>query len=159
MGSGDQLSRHVPVPVLFHFHGVYFRTVLYHTCSPILADNSPVLSLAISRAVTVANGPPGWYLISLEFYQQCYVCIYHCPIAVIEFCQITTNHPNALQTPSHPSYIEDGYSITRTDAPKDFGGRLRLNCARTTPEFPWCLLAIDSSIFGDRHNITYRVVS
>ena len=23
-----------------------------------------------------------------------------------------------------------------TDAPNDFGGRLRRNCARTTPEFP-----------------------
>lgn len=45
--------------------------------------------------------------------------------------------PQCLQTPNHPSYIEDGYSITLTDAPKDFGGRLRLNCARTTPELPW----------------------
>jgi len=26
--------------------------------------------------------------------------------------------------------------MTLTDAPKDFGGRLRLNCARTTPELP-----------------------
>lgn len=26
--------------------------------------------------------------------------------------------------------------MTLTDAPNDFGGRLRLNCARTTPEFP-----------------------
>ena len=26
--------------------------------------------------------------------------------------------------------------MTLTDAPNDFGGRLRLNCARTTPELP-----------------------
>jgi hypothetical protein len=40
-------------------------------------------------------------------------------------------------TNSKPSsYIEDGYSITLTDAPKDLGGRLFLNCARTTPELP-----------------------
>jgi hypothetical protein len=42
-----------------------------------------------------------------------------------------------LPEPSiHSPYIEDGYNITRTDAPKDLGGRLRLNCARTTPELP-----------------------
>lgn len=42
-----------------------------------------------------------------------------------------------LPKPSiHSSHIEDGYNITRTDAPKDLGGRLRLNCARTTPELP-----------------------
>ena len=39
-------------------------------------------------------------------------------------------------TPKPLVYIEDGYNITRTDAPNDLGGRLRLNCARTTPEFP-----------------------
>ena len=33
-------------------------------------------------------------------------------------------------------HTELGYSMTRTDAPKDFGGRLWLNEARTTPEFP-----------------------
>lgn len=33
-------------------------------------------------------------------------------------------------------YIEDGYNMTLTDAPNDLGGRLRLNCARTTPELP-----------------------
>lgn len=27
--------------------------------------------------------------------------------------------------------------MTLTDAPKDFGGRLRRNCARTTPELPF----------------------
>lgn len=26
--------------------------------------------------------------------------------------------------------------MTLTEAPNDLGGRLRLNCARTTPEFP-----------------------
>ena len=34
------------------------------------------------------------------------------------------------------AHIEDGYNITLTDAPKDLGGRLCRNCARTTPEFP-----------------------
>jgi len=43
---------------------------------------------------------------------------------------------HAAQLPNRPFYIEDGYNIILTDAPKDFGGRLRLNCARTTPEFP-----------------------
>ena len=42
--------------------------------------------------------------------------------------------PNSRK--DRPFYIEDGYNIILTDAPKDFGGRLRLNCARTTPEFP-----------------------
>ena len=42
-----------------------------------------------------------------------------------------------LPTPAQTSYIEDGYNITRTDAPKDLGGRLCLNCARTTPELPY----------------------
>jgi hypothetical protein len=32
--------------------------------------------------------------------------------------------------------MDEGYNITRTEAPKDFGGRLCLNCARTTPELP-----------------------
>jgi hypothetical protein len=48
----------------------------------------------------------------------------------------TIVHP-MRPTPAKPSsYIEDGYNITLTDAPKDLGGRLRLNCARTTPELP-----------------------
>lgn len=33
-------------------------------------------------------------------------------------------------------YIALGYSMIRTIAPKDFGGRLLRNCARTTPELP-----------------------
>ena len=33
-------------------------------------------------------------------------------------------------------YIDDGYSITLTEAPNDLGGRLRRNCALTTPELP-----------------------
>ena len=32
--------------------------------------------------------------------------------------------------------IADGYNMTLTDAPNDFGGRLCLNCALTTPELP-----------------------
>lgn len=34
------------------------------------------------------------------------------------------------------NYIEEGYNITRTEAPKDLGGRFRRNCALTTPELP-----------------------
>jgi len=49
-------------------------------------------------------------------------------------------HPNS--NPS--SYIEDGYNITLTDAPKDLGGRLRLNCARTTPELPEKTVSLNS---------------
>lgn len=37
---------------------------------------------------------------------------------------------------SGPLQIELGYSITLTLAPNVFGGRLCLNLARTTPEFP-----------------------
>lgn len=33
-------------------------------------------------------------------------------------------------------HIDEGYSMTRTEAPKERGGRLCLNCARTHPEFP-----------------------
>ena len=33
-------------------------------------------------------------------------------------------------------YIDEGYSITLTDAPNDFGGKLCRNCALTTPELP-----------------------
>ena len=46
------------------------------------------------------------------------------------------NHSFHATNSKPSSYIEDGYNITRTDAPKDLGGRLRLNCARTTPELP-----------------------
>lgn len=41
----------------------------------------------------------------------------------------------------HDPQIELGYSITLTLAPKLLGGRLCLNFARTTPEFP-CDLVI-----------------
>jgi hypothetical protein len=33
-------------------------------------------------------------------------------------------------------YIDEGYSMTRTEAPKDFEGRGWANLARTTPELP-----------------------
>ncbi len=36
--------------------------------------------------------------------------------------------------------MDDGYNITLTDAPNDLGGRLRLNCALTTPELPIMLV-------------------
>lgn len=45
-----------------------------------------------------------------------------------------------------PIYIDDGYNIIRTDAPKDLGGRLRLNCALTIPELPKIMLVIDSLV-------------
>lgn len=32
--------------------------------------------------------------------------------------------------------------MMRTEAPKDWGGRLFLNWARTTPELPWGLLLL-----------------
>lgn len=37
---------------------------------------------------------------------------------------------------SNTRYIEEGYSITLTDAPNVLGGRLLLNCALTTPALP-----------------------
>jgi hypothetical protein len=80
--------------------------------------------------------PPGRYLIYWNSTSNAMSAFTIAPsIAVIEFLP---DHlpPQCVQTPTRPSYIEDGYSITRTDAPKDLGGRLRLNCARTTPELP-----------------------
>ena len=47
------------------------------------------------------------------------------------FCSLLDPRP----VPPH-IYMEEGYSITRTEAPKERGGRLCLNCARTTPELP-----------------------
>lgn len=44
---------------------------------------------------------------------------------------LTTN-----SIPNPRTYIEEGYSITRTDAPKDLVGRGEVNLARTTPELP-----------------------
>lgn len=50
--------------------------------------------------------------------------------------QPNENRPS-LPTPSRvPVYIDEGYSMTRTEAPKDFVGRGELNLARTTPELP-----------------------
>lgn len=40
-------------------------------------------------------------------------------------------------TPEPSTYIEDGYNIILTDAPKVLGGRLFLNCARTMPLLPF----------------------
>lgn len=45
----------------------------------------------------------------------------------------------ALTTNSIPKpffYIDEGYSMTRTEAPKDLEGRGEVNLARTTPELP-----------------------
>lgn len=45
----------------------------------------------------------------------------------------------ALTTNSSPKpffYIDEGYNMTRTEAPKDLVGRGEVNLARTTPEFP-----------------------
>lgn len=74
------------------------------------------------------------------------LCTHRCPDPVTELRHSSTTiismHPNS--NPS--SYIEDGYNITLTDAPKDLGGRLRLNCARTTPELPRESVSLNSSI-------------
>jgi hypothetical protein len=43
-----------------------------------------------------------------------------------------------------PCYIDEGYSITRTEAPKDFVGRGEVNLARTTPELPVEKIAVRS---------------
>lgn len=40
------------------------------------------------------------------------------------------------------NYIEEGYSMTRTEAPKDLGGRLLRNLARTTPLLPCGLVTL-----------------
>ena len=39
-------------------------------------------------------------------------------------------------SPVEQSHIEDGYNMILSDAPNDLGGRLCVNLARTTPEFP-----------------------
>lgn len=44
---------------------------------------------------------------------------------------LTTN-----SIPNPRTYIEEGYSMTRTEAPKDLVGRGEVNLARTTPELP-----------------------
>ena len=44
-------------------------------------------------------------------------------------------------TPNQSSYIEDGYNMILTEAPKDLGGRLFLNLARTMPELPWIMIS------------------
>jgi hypothetical protein len=49
------------------------------------------------------------------------------------------NEPSALPTPAENptcTYIEEGYSMMRTEAPKDLVGRGLENLARTTPELP-----------------------
>lgn len=49
------------------------------------------------------------------------------------------NENRPLTTNSSPKpffYIDEGYSMTRTEAPKDLEGRGEVNLARTTPEFP-----------------------
>jgi hypothetical protein len=77
-----------------------------------------------------------------EGYQQGYALIAARPSDRIE---AFINHHHFHATNSEPSsYIEDGYNITLTDAPKDLGGRLRLNCARTTPELPEGSVSLDS---------------
>ena len=43
------------------------------------------------------------------------------------------------------NYIEDGYNMTRTEAPKDLVGRGEVNLARTTPELPEVRVSLDSS--------------
>lgn len=58
-----------------------------------------------------------------------------CPNPVTE-SRMSYQPSTATPTPDEPSYIEDGYNMILTDAPKDLGGRLRRNCARTTPELP-----------------------
>ena len=52
--------------------------------------------------------------------------------------KVLRNARSVLLSVAQPqtSQIELGYSITLTLAPKVFGGRLCLNFARTTPEFP-----------------------
>lgn len=44
------------------------------------------------------------------------------------------------------AYIELGYNMTLNLAPKLFGGRLFLNFARTTPEFPCGLVTFPQII-------------
>lgn len=74
----------------------------------------------------------GWYLL----HSQCYEPGSDSVGRQSSFELPHNNRRPCNQLPNQSSYIEDGYSITRTDAPKDLGGRFRLNCARTTPERP-----------------------
>lgn len=53
-------------------------------------------------------------------------------------------------------YIDDGYSMIRTDAPKDLGGRLFRNCARTTPELPVKCVSTPSNPYTKRHTMWPR---
>lgn len=107
--------------------------ILTHRPCQILARNRILYVIEPSRKSQSCN-PPGWYLLHFVCYQQgsALILLPHSsePKAVF----ISTVHRKP--TPVKPSYIEDGYSIILTDAPKDLGGRLRRNCARTTPELP-----------------------
>lgn len=50
--------------------------------------------------------------------------------------QPNENRPHYQLQPKPFFYIEEGYSMTRTEAPKDLVGRGEVNLARTTPELP-----------------------
>ena len=50
------------------------------------------------------------------------------------------------------AHMDEGYSITRTEAPKERGGRLRLNCARTTPELPRSKSYVSDEVTIDKEN-------
>jgi len=55
-------------------------------------------------------------------------------------------------TPNQSSYIEDGYNMILTEAPKDLGGRLFLNLARTMPELP-CRFISHYFMLHSSHNL------
>lgn len=62
-------------------------------------------------------------------------CLFR-PRPVTESGSSSINVHPMRPTPNHSSYIEDGYNIILTAAPKDLGGRLFLNLARTIPLLP-----------------------
>jgi hypothetical protein len=73
------------------------------------------------------------------------LCVEFLPFCSDRIPAYYNNHRPCYQLRSESIYIEDGYNMTLTDAPNDFGGRLRLNCARTTPELP---VSIVSPLFS-----------
>ena len=74
------------------------------------------------------------------------------------------SNPPLLATPFQTiHYINEGYSITRTEAPKDFVGSGEVNLARTTPELPIgsvskSSLSAENREIGRAGRRSYRVV-
>lgn len=100
---------------------------------------------------------PTWLLFTFIRWLPARLCAH---FAAQPIDRISANHQSSTATNSRPpSYIEDGYNIILTDAPNDLGGRLRRNCARTTPELPGKLCQLVKDNFSSRWDIPCGLVT